>query len=346
MGNTVFTTVPQARTSLTDNKFAYTKWVTGQGAQTANHAQKDAYLHGYATIAAFLCNRAQFENALDLVSSQLWDAYCLFTPNTRNKFTRALNKVASAKGFTYQNRFTQDTTHTRPIAIKLIGGDPQLGYMLRNKLFWKDSMDLHHGEHSHSLQWLAIAEANAGLVPTVPQLYAETGNFRAPSKDDEKGDRSMLMWQWIADCFPTSMKRLATKEFLNGETLESDSYRSPQEITDFLLNRQGGPIPGNFISNYLFYRYKNRNWLTTREVWDMNAGAARTELDKLYTGSASAIRENSVGAKTWTPSPSSPNARLVRDTNQYVGKHPGDPMQTFAVNFHGKPGALCYYYSE
>ena len=39
-----------------------------------------------------------------------------------------------------------------------IGGDPQLGYMLRNKLFWKDSMDLRHGEHSHSLQWLAIAQ--------------------------------------------------------------------------------------------------------------------------------------------------------------------------------------------
>jgi hypothetical protein len=30
--------------------------------------------------------------------------------------------------------------------------------MLHNKLFWKDSMDLRHGEHSRSLQWLAIAQ--------------------------------------------------------------------------------------------------------------------------------------------------------------------------------------------
>lgn len=346
MGNSVFAGAGQARTSLTDNKFAYTKWVTGVGAQTANHGRKDAFLDGYAAIAAFLCNNALFEAALDQVSSQLWDAYCLFRPDTRNKFTRALNKVAVSKGFDYQNRFTEDTSGTKPIGIKLIGGDPQLGYMLRNKLFWKDSMDLRHGEHSHSLQWLAIAQGNAGLVPTVAELYAETGNFRASSKNDKKGERSLLMWQWIADCFPSDMKRLATAEFLNGETLESQSYRSPQVITDYLLRRQGGPIPGNFVSTYLFHRYKNRDWLTTKEVWDEAAGGMRTELDKLYTGDPTVSREGSVGAKSWKASPAVPGARLIRDPAKYVGKHTGSPVQNFPVVFHGKPGTLSYFYAE
>lgn len=346
MGNTVFASAVQARTSLTDNKFTYTQWVKGEGAKTANFAQKDAFLDGYAAIAAFLCNGPVFEAALDQVSSLLWDAYCLFRPNTRNKFTRALNKVASAKGFDYQNRFNLDTTHTKPIGIKLIGGDPQLGYMLRNKLFWKDSMDLRHGEHSHSLQWLAIAHGNPGLVPTVPNLYAETGNFRGGSKDDRGGDRSMLMWQWLTDCFPSDMRRLATAEFLNGETLESQSYRSPQVITDYLVRRLGGPIPGNFVSTYLFHRYKNRNWLTTKEVWDQPSGQMRTQLDKVYTGDPTVNREGSVGAKTWKPSPSVPNARLIRDTPAYGGGHPGDPVQEHQVNFHGKAGTLSYYYAE
>ena len=54
MGNSVFAGAGQARTSLTDNKFAYTKWVTGVGAQTANHGRKDAFLDGYAAIAGDL----------------------------------------------------------------------------------------------------------------------------------------------------------------------------------------------------------------------------------------------------------------------------------------------------
>lgn len=346
MGNTVFANMQQARTSLSDNKFAYTKWVSGKGAETASHAQKDDYLNGYATIAAFLCDNARFEAALDQVSRQLWDAYCLFNPDTRNKFTRALNKVAKGAGFDYQNRFSADTTGTKPIGIRLVGGDPQLGYMLRNKLFWKDSMDLRHGEHSHSLQWLAIAQGNPGLVPTAADLYSEAGNFRAASKSDRKGERSMLMWQWIADCFPSNMKRLASEVFLNGETLESQTYRSPQIITDYLLRRQGGPIEGNFVSNYLFYRYKNRNWLTTKEVWDPNLKTMRTELDKIYTGDPTVTRENSVGGRSWKPSPSVPNARQIRDPTKYDGKHAGNPIQSYQVKFHDKEGNLSYYYAE
>jgi hypothetical protein len=345
MPNTVFANLGQARDSLKANKFAYTTWdKTEHKAKTTTNTKADAFLEGYATIAAFLCDGARFQAALSTVSGHLWDAYRLFQPKTRNKFTRALNKVAAAKGFDYQNRFTADTSHAKPIGVKLIGGDPQLGYMLRNKLFWKDSMDLHHGEHSHSLQWLAIAEGLPNLVPSAAALYAETGNFRAPSQSDKSGDRSLLMWQWLADCFPSSMSRYATEKFLNNETLESQSYRSPQVITDYLIHR-GQPIAGDFVSTYLFFRYKNRNWLSTKEVWGRD-GTARTELDKIYTGDASASRHGSVGATTWKPSPSVPAARLIRDPAKYVGKHDGDAVREYELVLHGQPGTLCYFYAE
>lgn len=148
------------------------------------------------------------------------------------------------------------------------------------------------------------------------------------------------MWQWIADCFPTSMNNLATAKFKNGETLESQSYRSPQVIMDYLLQRNAGPIAGHFVSNYLFYRYKNRQWLTTKSV---NGGAP--VIDKLYTGDPKVMRQGSVGAQSWTQSPRSPN-RLLRDTNQYRAIHDmtSELAKVYPMTFHNQDGDLTYFY--
>lgn len=215
--------------------------------------------------------------------------------------------------------------------------------MLRNKLFWKDSMDLHHGEHTHSLQWLAIAQGVQTTVP-IAELYAHTGAFRAPSDVDPGGDRSLLMWQWLADCFPSSMKSLATLKFKNGETLESQSYRSPQVITDYLLNRQGGPIDGHFISTYLFHRYKNRNWLTTKDIYDKDQQKHVEKLDKIYQGDPKVpTKGGSFADDGWVQSPSSPN-RLLRDKASYQTLHSSSPNIEYPVQLHQKAGTLCFYY--
>jgi hypothetical protein len=343
MGN--FADAGTARKSLADNKFTYTQRVKGEGAKTKTFARTDDYLNGYASVAAFLCNSPSFEAALERVSGRLWDAYCRFAPHTRNKFTRALNKVAADKGFVFQDRFKADTSKAKPIGIKLVGGDPQLGYMLRNRLFWKDSMDLRHGEHSHSLQWLAIAEGLPNLPVAAADLYAESGNFRAASDQDDKTDRSILMWQWIADCFPSDMKSLAARFKHSEETLESQSYRSPQVITDLLLKSRGGPIPGHFVSTYLFHRYKNRSWLTMKQEWNKQ-GECVESIDKLYTKDPKVMRDGSYGAQTWKKSTAVPEARLLRDPAQYSGMHTGAAAQSYELVFHNKPGTLCYYYSE
>ena len=90
--------------------------------------------------------------------------------------------------------------------FKLVGGDDQLGFFLRNKLFWKDSMNLRHGEHSHSLQWLAISAGAIGAPVAIPELYARSGEFMM--KTNTGGP--CRAWAWLADSFPSARDGGAT----------------------------------------------------------------------------------------------------------------------------------------
>lgn len=152
---------------------------------------------------------------------------------------------------------TPPPSNGTPMRIKLIGGDPGLGYMLRQKLFWKDSMQNRHGEYSHALQWLAIAQR---FNTRAADLYRRLGEYATA---DTKGD-SVYLWQWLADCFPDDMPKYAN--VLKKGTLVSQSYRSPQVITDYLVRGMGGPIAGDFLSGYLCMRYMRRKWLSMRKT--------------------------------------------------------------------------------
>ncbi|MEM5366328.1 LirA/MavJ family T4SS effector [Paraburkholderia azotifigens] len=349
MPNTLFRTAGEALDSLKANKFTYTKWNKEEHkAVTAKApAANSTYLEDFGKIARFLCDTTAFNIQLSAVSADMWNAYRAFDPKLRNKFTRAMGVVARSLNFDFQNRFTANTTPNAPIGIMLIGGDPQLGYMLRNKLFWKDSMDLRHGEHTHSLQWLAIAKWGGTATPAAT-LYSLTADYRAQSKDDRPGNRSMILWQWLTDCFPTDMKRLATATFLNGETLESQSNRAPQFVMDHLMSTTG-PIADHFVSNYLYYRYKNRNWLTTEETttWTPDGPKTKSEITKLHTGDPKTHRADTRGARAWNPSPSVPDARFIRDATTYNARPARtDDGKQIAMTFHGQPANLTFYYSD
>jgi hypothetical protein len=332
---TVFKSYTDARKSLTDNKWAYMPWIKDEGPVTRTLADLSDYLDDFALVAAFLCNPAAFKAALVNVSELVWAEYVKLDPTLRNRFTRALGVVAVNNGFTFQQRMPLDTSGTAPIGVLLTGNDDQLGHMLRHKLFWKDGMDPRHGEHTHSLQWLAIA-LGAGTAKRAADLYAKTPDLRAPSNTDAKGARSLVMWQWIADCFPKDMANAATKTFLNGETLESQSSRSPQVIMDALLKGRPQDHPAQFLAQYLFGRYRNRVWLeyVKEEVKDIQAKDVKTH------------RAGERAAHGWVASPTSP-ARVIRDQNSYAaqGNHTKGGRR-FKVTFHGVPGILSYHYFE
>lgn len=345
---TTFNRYEEARNSLKANKWAYTKWDTAEKrAITAKFSDLDSYLDDYARIAAFLCNEEAFQNALANVSALIWSVYVDLDPLERNRFTRAMGAVATKCGFTFQNRMQLDTSgeaqggssDTAPIGVLLIGGDPQLGYMLRNKLFWKDGMDSRHGEHTHSLQWLAIA-LGAGTTKAAADLYAKTADIRAPSQVDMPGHRSLTMWQWISDCFPPDMKKFATDKFTNGETLESASRRSPQVIMDSLLMGRPQNNRAQFIAHYLFGRYRNRGWLD----FDIKEKV----VTNIQSKDIKSHRLEERAKHGWDTSPSSPNARMIRNAEAYdeQGMHTGAAKKSFPCEFHGIKGTLSYHYTE
>jgi hypothetical protein len=341
---TIFKSYTEARQSLTDNKWAYVPWIKGQGPVKGTLGDLSDYLDDFALIAAFLCNPGAFKDALVNVSELIWEEYVKLDPTLRNRFTRALGAVAVNNGFTFQERMPLDTSGTAPIGVLLTGYDGQLGHMLRHKLFWKDGMDSRHGEHTHSLQWLAIA-LGAGTTKRAADLYAKTADLRAPKKfEEEKGARSMTMWQWIADCFPKDMANAATTTFLNGETLESQSSRSPQVIMDTLLKGRPQHHPAQFLAHYLFGRYRNRGWLETVE--GVEGEVKDIQVKDIQAKDVKTHRAGERAAHGWVTSPTSP-ARLIRDQNSYAaqGKHTKGGKR-YPAKFHGRQGFLSYHYFE
>ena len=333
MTGTVFANQAAARLSLEKNKFVYARYAVGDKQFKRENAPHDsgAYLNDYATIAAFLCNKADFERALAEVSARLWDEYRNYPQKFRNKFSCTLGKVATGYGFQFQNRLQLNTA---PIGLKLLAGDPLLGQHVRARLFWKDSMDSRHGEHSHSLQWLAIAQG-VRTTQSVPELYANSVNYWAPSADSARA-LVVPLWSWLADSFPPDMKKFAT-ELVSGETLETDSYRSPQLIMDYLLAVKGNRalLNDHFVANYLYHRYNNRKWLSE------DNGVVQSIQEK----DIKAHRRDEQDKLGWHKNKSGVRAERAADFKP--GQHATTlGAQKYTHTFHGKAGQMIFYYTE
>ncbi|MGG7554648.1 hypothetical protein [Pseudomonas frederiksbergensis] len=345
MANTKYANAVEAEASLRANGFRFTKSEGGVRKTADAPLDEELFYSAYSQIAAFLCNDLLFQNNLTAVSAKIWEHYRRLTPMTPNKFTRAMGLVAAQYGFRYHDNVRNDTSERGlPIAVRLIGGDGFLGQLLRSSLFWKDSMDARHGEHTHSLQWLTIANGLLGTVAEIPRLYSYTSDYRAPSQNDKPGKASLLLWQWLADCFPTDLNGYATEKFTNDETLESQSYRSPQVISDYLFGKNpktDQPLPEHFVSNYLFHRYKNRGWLQTKEEFNIASRVKDTVITDWYTGSIQTHAKDTAADHRWGTVPTNP-ARLVRNPIAEIDKIRDGKPQPINSFFHGKPGKLWF----
>jgi hypothetical protein len=341
---TKFNDVDEAKKSLKDNGIRFTKWDKTRHKVVSADPLTNAATHidDFARIAVFLSNRTNFDNAMETVSRKMWQAYIGLAATAHNKFSSALGVVARAAGFDFQQRFqlvTNGGPATPPIGIMLIAGDPQLGYMLRNKLFWKDSMDSRHGEHTHSLQWLAIHEG-AGTATPAAELYSYCADYRLQSADDGGSERSITIWQWLADCFSPDMGKAARDtELKNKELLQSDSARSPQVIMDRLMLGNPRAKHKHFISTYLYARYKKRSWLVEVEEFDRETGKKVKDVRDLQNRSIKPTASAVTATGKWVASPSSPDARMLRNT-AYTPPATTVARASHAMNFHDIPGTL------
>ena len=293
-------------------------------------------LDDYAKIAWFFTQKPIFENALRLVSEKLWDKYREYQGKNpgwqRNLFTTAIRDVSLAYGWQYDG----------DSSVVLVGAVPPEKYLewTSQGQFFKDDMDLKHGEHTHTFQWLAVAlERTAlGLTNDPSYLYKNSFNVMTQSKKEliVPGFKSKTgiqgptsdysIWAWVADCFPTSFAD--GKTMPQGASLFSDTYRTPQILMQYLLDTAPSD---HFIAEYLRIRYKKRNWFTdgsARTYANVSGGAtAKTHAVQQHTGKPGWSTISTSGSPTAFTKDAGANFRTA-------------PKDTVLKKFHGKNGYM------
>jgi hypothetical protein len=308
-----------------------------------NAALSSQEIEDYANIAYFLSDINRFKGYLESVSADLWDRYRHLAPGESNKFTKILGSMALDRGFMLQ---PGQTLATPPDRIVLVAGDdPKFGSYVRNRLFWKDSMDSRHGEHSHSLQWLTIAYAEI-TRNSAADLYARTVDYKCVNSDRQE----IYLWSWLVDCFPRDMKKFAVKlPGSDAETLESDSFRAPQYLMDYLLFGARNELKENFVAQYLYWRYHNRKWLTLKTVQHPETYEKSTQVSNIQARDIKAhgrTRHESGDEWSANKNPQTGNVVSYRQPGGKSSPHKGAPSMSIEAVFHGKPGTLDFYYIE
>jgi hypothetical protein len=273
----------------------------------------------YGRIAYFLsAQRNQVISALDKVSLLMWTMDIFRDPTGGNqRFTTALVTLAKARGWEFQ-------FHTMVVLMAAVEGEDYEQWA-RAGTFFKDDMDAKHGEHSHSLQWLAIAEwrQQLGLVRPADFLYRNI--FDALPKVE--GTKSL--WSWLVDCFPTGIK---------GPGPFSDTFRSPQMLMKYLLDEAPEDM---FLKQYLLRRYQRRNWFKadrdgkfTHRYAEVSGGAT------IKNYKEDKIKKNP--AAWWNLVPGTEGVAYERNAPSALpgGVMPPKQRTPDAVYCHGRPGYL------
>jgi len=289
--------------------------------------KNDPYIELCKAMLVFLCNEEQFNKTLASVSAFIWSCYTGLDPMTKNKFSRSLASVATQNGFRVSSRPIRaphpdalpKTALPSPgtMDIKLVGSYGDFYGLLNDRMFWKDSMDMEHGEYSHALQWLALAFE---FGPRAAAFYAELPNYHSSSKTG-----GIPLWSYLADCFPDTKKA--------DEHLISNTYRSPQMITKHLI---GGskPIKGHFLSFYLTYIYKQRNLVSYDKTSTGNI--------KANYGSSSNYALDSSREQNWkkvTENGKTPGSKVITRLDRAEGsQRDATKTEQLKVSFHNIEG--------
>lgn len=153
----------------------------------------------YVQLMGLLCGLEgypSFEKELKKISKLLWAEYRKPGMQDRpNRYSRSIINLAN-------NRFGFMTQDNVVFAGPL--GGAAFGQRVRNKVLWKDSFALGHGEFSHSYQWLTAGLALNWGSETAQHYANVAGRMsRIPlfTKDnDGMSYRRSPLWEYLVDC--------------------------------------------------------------------------------------------------------------------------------------------------
>lgn len=216
------------------------------------------YLDRYARLAAWLSNVApyvgSFEQRVEGLSKILWRVY-LDHAKGSNRLTQSIQIVGSDFGF---KAFVANNLDHHTVYFDTIKAETFINNLIDGVL-WKDSFAIHHGEFSHSYQWLA-AGLEFGWNQATAELFGGTGRIksREPIPHMTAGGtvvaETVYLWEWLVDSLNAKDKAKVAHAIGNGElkTLNghcfTDTYRHANNVHALLLQHKDDWFLGHYAS--------------------------------------------------------------------------------------------------
>ena len=228
----------------------------------------------YASIAVFLSDSAQWEAWVTSLSRGLELEYWYRAyQGYGNRLSGAIAGIGRTLGFDgYQNGVVM-AGYTEESVFKSY---------VESKAFWKDAVSANHGEHSHSIQWLAIALAAAAkeglsLRNPVTSLYKKTVSFKSnveftrPGEGGKSSSSRVTLWDFLVDCFNHG----GQPDFESN--IITHTARSPTALNSKL---QAMPI---WLGRHIKGRYDARGWgAPSNQPVSIKESAAQKSKEKGY----------------------------------------------------------------
>jgi hypothetical protein len=270
------------------------------------------YAGDYARIAVFLSTESLWQEEFKQVSSILHEQFeTEMVLGHGNRLTSAISAAAKSLGFDPYAQGVIMAGFTSPEVFKSY---------VKSHAFWKDAVSSNHGEHSHSLQWLAIANAakrgKLNLTSSVVYLYERSVDYQSKQTfyhPDRKKEETVYLWDFLVDCFDHGAGAADYKTNIKTATARSPTcvnkwvYGSDLWIGEYLRARYskrnwGDPGQGTSIKDHAFRKATQRGFAQKATYGDGNylyerAAVTTSTKTNLPTGTRSAILE--VRAPAW-----------------------------------------------
>lgn len=202
----------------------------------------------YARIAGFLSVPKMWQTGMKLASEMLCDQYnAEVVLDHGNRLTSAIAASAASLGF---------APYAQGVILAGFTSEETFKDYVRKSAFWKDAVSSNHGEHSHSMQWLAIGiaarDAQLSLTNKVASLYAQTVDYKSKQTFLHSGrgkEETIYLWDFLVDCFDFGAQAADYKT-----NIRTASARSPTFVNKYLYQSN------LWIGDYLKRRYDKRGW--------------------------------------------------------------------------------------
>ena len=218
----------------------------------------------YAACGKFLSTAStnDAQTAMKLVATRIYNSYVAELAyewqNDRRRigaFSAALKVVCAHYGFS-----------DKVLMLNGSQNDDDFAYVVRNRHLFRDVYTSAHGEYTHALQWLLMAEASrvfgTGLIGLdIPSLYARSVLYKSRKTFVTKfGNRQIAIWNLLVDCF-------------NGdEDYTANTYTRTMRCPQIFTSKIATILPPtSWLASYIAQRATGRAKYVTKDAQALNA---------------------------------------------------------------------------